>query len=34
VRGAGVYELERGKLRRVQIFADRTEALEALGLSE
>ncbi len=33
-RLAGVYELEEGKLRRVRVFADRTQALEAVGLSE
>jgi hypothetical protein len=30
----GVYDLEHGKIRRAHIFADRTEALEPLGLSE
>jgi ketosteroid isomerase-like protein len=34
VRLAGVYDLEDGKLRRAQIFVDRAEALEAVGLSE
>ena len=29
-----LYELEEGKIRRVQIFLDRAEALEAAGLSE
>ncbi len=29
-----VYEFEEGKIRRVQIFLDRAEALEAAGLSE
>ena len=29
-----VYEFEEGKIRRVQIFLDRAEALEATGLSE
>ena len=33
-RVAGVYELEHGKIRRAHIFADRAEALEAVGLSE
>jgi ketosteroid isomerase-like protein len=33
-RVAGVYDLEDGKIRRAHIFADRTEALEALGLSD
>jgi hypothetical protein len=33
-RVAGVYDLEGGKIRRAHIFADRTEALEAVGLSE
>ena len=33
-RVAGVYDLEHGKIRRAHIFADRTEALEAVGLSE
>jgi ketosteroid isomerase-like protein len=33
-RVAGVYDLEQGKIRRAHIFADRTEALEAVGLSE
>ena len=32
VRLAGVYELEDGKIRRAQIFADRAEALEEAGL--
>jgi ketosteroid isomerase-like protein len=31
---AGVYDLEYGKIRRAHIFADRAEALEAVGLSE
>jgi ketosteroid isomerase-like protein len=29
-----VYEVEEGKIRRAQIFFDRAEALEAVGLSE
>ena len=29
-----VYELEEGKIRRVQVFFDRAEALEAVGLPE
>jgi hypothetical protein len=29
-----VYEFEEGKIRGVQIFLDRAEALEAAGLSE
>ncbi len=29
-----VYEFEEGKIRRIQIFLDRGEALEAAGLSE
>ena len=33
-RVAGVYDLEHGKIRRAHIFADRTEALEAVGLTE
>ena len=33
-RVAGVYDLEDGKIRRAHIFADRTEALEAVGLTE
>ena len=33
-RVAGVYDLEHGKIRRAQIFADRTDALEAVGLTE
>jgi ketosteroid isomerase-like protein len=33
-RWAGVYDLVHGKIRRAHIFADRTEALEAVGLSE
>jgi ketosteroid isomerase-like protein len=33
-RVAGVYDLEHGKIRRAHIFADRAEALEAVGLSE
>jgi len=33
-RVGGVYDLEHGKIRRAHIFADRAEALEALGLSE
>ncbi len=31
---ANVYELTEGKIRRVRIFLDRQEALEAVGLSE
>ena len=31
---ANVYDLVDGKIRRVQIFRDRAEALEAAGLSE
>jgi ketosteroid isomerase-like protein len=31
-RPAGVYDLEHGKIRCAHIFADRTEALEAVGL--
>jgi ketosteroid isomerase-like protein len=31
---ANVYELTEGKIRRVRIFFDRKEALEAVGLSE
>jgi hypothetical protein len=31
---ANVYELTEGKIRRVRIFLDRKEALEAVGLSE
>ena len=34
VRPAAVYGFEHGKIRRAHIFADRNEALEALGLSE
>jgi ketosteroid isomerase-like protein len=34
VRVAGVYDLEAGKIRRAHIFADRAEALAAVGLSE
>jgi hypothetical protein len=34
VKLAGVYDLENGKIRRAEIFADRAEALEAVGLSE
>ena len=34
VRVAGVYDLEHGKIRRAHIFADHTEALEAVGLTE
>jgi ketosteroid isomerase-like protein len=34
VKFAGVYDLEHGKIRRAEIFADRAEALEAAGLSE
>ena len=34
VRAAGVYDLEHGKIRRAHVFADRTEALEAVGLPE
>ena len=33
-RVAGVYDLEHGKIRRAHIYADRAEALEAVGLSE
>ena len=33
-RVAGVYDLEHGKIRRAHIFADRADALEALGLRE
>jgi len=33
-RVAGVYDLEHGKIRRAHIFADRTAALEAVGISE
>ena len=33
-RVAGVYDLEHGKIRRAHIFADRAEALEAVGVSE
>jgi hypothetical protein len=33
-RVAGVYDLEHGKIRRAHIFADRTEAPEAVGLSD
>ena len=33
-RVGGVYDLEHGKIRRAHVFADRTEALEALGLRE
>jgi ketosteroid isomerase-like protein len=33
-RVAGVYDLEDGKIRRAHVFADRAEALEAVGLSE
>ena len=33
-RVAGVYDLEHGRIRRAHIFGDRTEALEAVGLSE
>ena len=33
-RVAGVYDVEHGKIRRAHIFADRAEALEAVGLSE
>jgi hypothetical protein len=32
-RVAGVYDIEHGKIRRAHIFADRTEASEAVGLS-
>jgi ketosteroid isomerase-like protein len=32
-RVVGVYDLEHGKIRRAHIFADRSEALEAVGLS-
>jgi len=31
---AGIYSIEDGKLRRVHIYADRREALEAIGLSD
>jgi ketosteroid isomerase-like protein len=31
---ANVYEFADGKIRRIRIFADRREALEAVGLSE
>jgi ketosteroid isomerase-like protein len=31
---AGVYDLEDGKIRRAEIFADRAEALSAVGLAE
>ena len=34
VRAAGVYDFEHGKIRRAHVFSDRTEALEAVGLSE
>lgn len=34
VRAASVYDFQHGKIRRAHIFADRTEALEALGLTE
>ena len=34
VRAAGVYDFEHGKIRRAHIFADPTEALEAVGLRE
>ncbi len=34
VRGAGVYDFEHGKIRRAHVFADRAEALEAVGLTE
>ena len=34
IRGAGVYDFEHGKIRRAHVFADRAEALEAVGLSE
>ena len=33
IRGAGVYDFEHGKIRRAHVFADRTEALAAVGLS-
>ena len=33
-RVGGVYDLERGKIRRAHVFADRTEAREAVGLPE
>jgi ketosteroid isomerase-like protein len=33
-RPAGVYDLEHGKIRCARIFADRGEALEAVGLRE
>jgi ketosteroid isomerase-like protein len=32
-REGSVYDLEHGKIRRAHIFADRSEALEAVGLS-
>jgi ketosteroid isomerase-like protein len=32
-RPGGVYDLEDGKIRRAHIFGDRSEALEAVGLS-
>jgi ketosteroid isomerase-like protein len=31
---AGVYDIEDGKVRRAHIFADRTQALQAVGLAE
>jgi ketosteroid isomerase-like protein len=34
VETGNVYEFEEGKIRRIQIFLDRGEALEAAGLSE
>ena len=34
VQVAGVYDLEGGKLRRAQIYADRDQAFKAVGLSE
>jgi hypothetical protein len=34
VKVAGVYDLEDGKIRRAEVFADRAAALEAVGLSE
>ena len=30
----GVYDIEHGRIRRAHVFADRAEALEALGLGE
>ena len=34
VQLAGVYDLEHGKIRRARVYADRAQALEAVGLSE